>query len=65
MSENENAHYNSGSNGNDIRNPRPNLPRTRSVAGPRPLPSGSNNYPKESRDGSSQHQRQYSPVLDN
>jgi hypothetical protein len=60
MSENENAHCNSGSDGNGIRNPRPNIPRTRSVAGPRPLPSGSNNYPKESRDSPYQNQRQYS-----
>jgi hypothetical protein len=54
MAENE---YNSNSGGNDTRNPRPNLPRTRSVAGPRPLPGGSKNYPKELKN---QHQRQYS-----
>ncbi|GBB93593.1 hypothetical protein RclHR1_00220027 [Rhizophagus clarus] len=58
MAENQNT-YNSSSDGNDTRNPRPNLPRTRSVVGPRPLPSGPN-YPKDSRDGSYQHQRQHS-----
>src|SRR4051794_23964401 len=59
MAENQNT-YNSGSDGNDTRNPRPNLPRTRSVVGPRPLPSGPNSYPKDSRDGSYQHQKQHS-----
>ncbi|CAB5390216.1 unnamed protein product [Rhizophagus irregularis] len=59
MAENQNT-YSSGSDGNDTRNPRPNLPRTRSVVGPRPLPSGPNNYTKDSRDGSYQHQKQHS-----
>ncbi|CAI2164996.1 19791_t:CDS:2 [Funneliformis geosporum] len=59
MAENQNAYYFSGGDGNETR-PRPTLPRTRSVVGPRPLPGGSNNNSKESRDAPYQHQKQYS-----
>lgn len=58
MAENQNANYYSGGDGNDTQ-PRPTLPRTRSVVGPRPLPGGSNSYSKESRDASYQQQKQY------
>ncbi|CAG8523102.1 853_t:CDS:2 [Funneliformis mosseae] len=58
MAENQNAYYFSGGDGNGTQ-PRPTLPRTRSVVGPRPLPGGSNSYSKESRDASYQQQKQY------
>src|SRR6266540_2314151 len=63
MAENQKTYYNSGRGGNDVHNPRSNLPRTRSVVGPRPLPGSSSKESRESvesRDASYQHQKQYS-----